>query len=69
MKQIQSITLRSGVTIGQGHPCFIVAEIGNNHQGEFDIAKQMIAEAAAAGVHGVKFQKREIGRASCREKV
>ena len=57
MKQIQSITLRSGVIIGQGHPCFIVAEIGNNHQGEFDIAKQMIAEAAAAGVHGVKDRK------------
>ncbi len=59
MKQIQSITLRSGVTIGEGHPCFIVAEIGNNHQGEFDIAKQMVDEAAAAGVQAVKFQKRD----------
>ncbi|MCJ2164336.1 MULTISPECIES: N-acetylneuraminate synthase family protein [unclassified Pseudodesulfovibrio] len=59
MKQIQSVTLRSGITIGKGHPCFVVAEIGNNHQGEFDIAKQMIDEAAAAGVQGVKFQKRD----------
>jgi len=59
MKQVQSITLRSGVTIGDGHPCFVVAEIGNNHQGEFDIAKQMIDEAAAAGVQAVKFQKRD----------
>ncbi len=67
MKQIQSITLRSGVIIGQGHPCFIVAEIGNNHQGEFDIAKQMIAEAAAAGVHGVKFQKRDMDALLTRE--
>ncbi|MBG0788890.1 MAG: N-acetylneuraminate synthase family protein [Desulfovibrionaceae bacterium] len=58
MKQIQSITLRSGVTIGQGQPCFIVAEIGNNHQGEFAIAKRMVDEAAAAGVQAVKFQKR-----------
>lgn len=58
MKQIQSITLRSGITIGKGHPCFVVAEIGNNHQGEFDIAKQMIDEAAAAGAQAVKFQKR-----------
>ena len=59
MKQIHSITLRSGVTIGQGHPCFIVAEIGNNHQGEFEIAKQMVDEAAAAGAQAVKFQKRD----------
>jgi sialic acid synthase SpsE len=59
MKQIESITLRSGVTIGEGHPCFIVAEIGNNHQGEFDIAKQMVDEAAKAGVQAVKFQKRD----------
>lgn len=59
MKHIQSVTLRSGVVIGKGHPCFVVAEIGNNHQGEFDIARRMIDEAAAAGVQGVKFQKRD----------
>jgi len=67
MKNIQSITLRSGVTIGQGHPCFIVAEIGNNHQGEFDIAKQMVDEAAATGVDGVKFQKRDMEALLTRE--
>ncbi|NDV20336.1 N-acylneuraminate-9-phosphate synthase [Pseudodesulfovibrio sp. JC047] len=59
MQQIQSVTLRSGVTIGSGHPCFIVAEIGNNHQGEYNIAQKMVDEAAAAGVQGVKFQKRD----------
>jgi len=59
MKQIESITLRSGITIGEGHPCFIVAEIGNNHQGEIDIAKDMIDRAADAGVKAVKFQKRD----------
>ncbi len=67
MKNIQSVTLRSGVTIGQGQPCFVVAEIGNNHQGEFDVAKQMIAEAAAAGVQGVKFQKRDMEALLTRE--
>jgi len=67
MKQIQSITLRSGVTIGQGYPCFIVAEIGNNHQGEFDVAKQMVDEAAAAGVQAVKFQKRDMEALLTRE--
>ena len=67
MKQIQSITLRSGVTIGQGHPCFIVAEIGNNHQGEFEVARQMVDQAAAAGVQGVKFQKRDMEALLTRE--
>tara|TARA_B100000989_G_C19531342_1_gene470117 strand:- start:1632 stop:2648 length:1017 start_codon:yes stop_codon:yes gene_type:complete len=35
---------------------FVVAEIGNNHEGSFDLAKKMIIEAAAAGVDAVKFQ-------------
>jgi sialic acid synthase SpsE len=59
MKPIQSVTLRSGTTIGKGHPCFVVAEIANNHQGKFEMAKRMIDEAAAAGVQAVKFQKRD----------
>ena len=35
---------------------FIVAEIGNNHEGNFRVAKKMINEASAAGVDAVKFQ-------------
>lgn len=35
---------------------FIVAEIGNNHEGSFELAKKMILEASKAGVDGVKFQ-------------
>lgn len=31
-----------GFQIGRGQPCFIVAEIGQNHQGEMEIAKKMI---------------------------
>ncbi|MBN2734998.1 MAG: N-acetylneuraminate synthase family protein [Methanomicrobiaceae archaeon] len=34
----------------------IIAEIGNNHEGDFDTAVKLIHEAAAAGVDGVKFQ-------------
>lgn len=30
---------------GPGDPCFVVAEIGQNHQGNIQIAKQMILEA------------------------
>ena len=59
-KHQRSVTLRSGVKIGPGHPCFIVAEVGNNHQGEFELAKRMIEEAAKAGVQAVKFQKRDV---------
>jgi len=35
---------------------FIVAEIGNNHEGSFKIAKKLINEAATVGVDAVKFQ-------------
>lgn len=44
--------------VGEGHPAYIVAEIGINHNGSIDMAKQMIAAAKAAGVDAVKFQKR-----------
>ncbi len=44
--------------IGAGHPAFIVAEIGINHNGDLNIAKKLIAAAAHAGVDAVKFQKR-----------
>ena len=44
--------------VGDGHPAYIVAEIGINHNGNMEIAKQMIDAAAHAGVDAVKFQKR-----------
>lgn len=44
--------------VGNGHPTFIVAEIGINHNGDVEIAKQMILAARHAGVDAVKFQKR-----------
>ena len=53
------ITLRNGVPIGQGHPTFIIAEIGINHNGSLDMALQMIDKAAEAGCDAVKFQKRD----------
>jgi N-acetylneuraminate synthase len=39
---------------------FIIAEIGINHNGELDLAKQMIDMAKRAGCDAVKFQKRDI---------
>ncbi len=39
---------------------FVIAEIGINHNGDIDIAKQLIDKAAASGCDAVKFQKRDI---------
>jgi len=46
--------------VGDGHACYVVGEIGINHNGDFDIARQLIDVAAAAGCDAVKFQKRTI---------
>jgi N-acetylneuraminate synthase len=44
--------------IGDGHPTFVVGEIGINHNGDLDIAKQLIDVAKWSGADAVKFQKR-----------
>src|SRR5215216_7224434 len=44
--------------VGDSHPAYIIAEIGINHNGDLDIAKQMIDAAVHARVDAVKFQKR-----------
>lgn len=44
--------------VGHAHPCFIVGEIGTNHNGNLDIAKRLIDVARDAGCDAVKFQKR-----------
>ncbi len=47
-------------TISDNAPCFIIAEIGINHNGSLDLAKKMIDEAVFAGCDAVKFQKRTV---------
>ncbi|HOE70143.1 MAG TPA: N-acetylneuraminate synthase family protein [Brevefilum sp.] len=44
--------------VGDGHPTYIIAEIGINHNGRVEIARELIKAAADAGVDAVKFQKR-----------
>jgi len=46
--------------IGAGQPCYVVAEIGINHNGNIDVAKRLISVAVAAGCDAVKFQKRTV---------
>ena len=48
---------------------FVIAEIGINHNGSLDIAKQLISEAAAAGCDAVKFQKRTIEKVYSKEEL
>jgi N-acetylneuraminate synthase len=47
-----------GRPVGDGQPVFIIAEIGINHNGSIDLAKQLIDGAVQAGCDAVKFQKR-----------
>jgi len=44
--------------IGDGHPAYIIGEIGINHNGSLDVAKKLIYRAKDAGMDAVKFQKR-----------
>jgi YrbI family 3-deoxy-D-manno-octulosonate 8-phosphate phosphatase len=48
----------AGRFIGEGHPVFVIAEIGINHNASMDIAKRLIDGAVLAGADAVKFQKR-----------
>ena len=44
--------------IGDGHPAYIIGEIGINHNGDINVAKKLMEVAKNAGADAVKFQKR-----------
>jgi N-acetylneuraminate synthase len=44
--------------VGEGHPTYVLAEIGINHNGDVGVAKKLINAAHDAGADAVKFQKR-----------
>jgi N-acetylneuraminate synthase len=46
--------------VGDGNPCYVVAEIGINHNGSVELAEQLIDMAEATGCNAVKFQKRTV---------
>jgi N-acetylneuraminate synthase len=46
----------NGRSVGPGHPCFIIAEAGVNHNGKLELAKKLVDAAAEAGADAVKFQ-------------
>src|SRR5436853_5478216 len=54
----EPVVLVGGRPVGRGHPCFVIAEIGINHNGSVELAKRLIDSAIDAGCDIVKFQKR-----------
>jgi N-acetylneuraminate synthase len=46
----------AGRKVGPGHPCFIVAEAGVNHNGDMKLARELVDAAQRAGCDAVKFQ-------------
>lgn len=46
--------------LGDGQPCYVIAEIGNNHNGDFDRAIALVDAAVAAGADCAKFQMRKL---------
>lgn len=52
---MQTVKL-GNVEVGEGHPPYIIAEVGSNHNGDMDLCRQLIDAAAESGANAVKFQ-------------
>src|SRR5688500_1625842 len=57
MEQVIDI---GGCPVGDKQPCFVVAEIGINHNGSVELARQLVDAAVESGCNAVKFQKRTV---------
>ena len=67
-----TIAIRSesmSVTLINNSECYVVAEIGINHNGNLETAKQLIKVAHDAGCNAVKFQKRTIDKVYTKEQL
>ncbi len=60
MTKLETFIEIDDVLIGDSRPCYVIAEIGINHNGKLDLAKQLIDVAVSAGANAVKFQKRSL---------
>src|SRR5436853_4493377 len=59
-KPTRGVTTSMSTTTGPAPYCYVIAEIGINHNGDVEIAKKLIDLAADAGCDAVKFQKRTV---------
>ncbi len=50
----------AGRRVGGDEACFVVAEIGINHNGDLELARRLVSAAVTAGCDAVKFQKRSV---------
>jgi N-acetylneuraminate synthase len=48
------------ILVGDGQPCYIIGEIGINHNGSLETARDLISVAKNSGCNAVKFQKRSV---------
>ncbi len=53
---MNSVIKTKNFSIGEDNPAYIIAEIGSNHNGSYDIACELIEKAKLAGANAVKFQ-------------
>ena len=61
-------TLQLGnLQAGKDQPAFIIAEIGINHQGNVNIARELVKTVKECGANAVKLQKRSISRILTKE--
>jgi N-acetylneuraminate synthase len=68
MRLMKAVKIGSKL-VGDGQPCYVIAEIGINHNGDVELAKKLISVAVAAGCDAVKFQKRTIERVYTAEEL
>src|SRR5438034_2258656 len=54
---VRTLTI-DGREIGDDRPCYVIAEVGHNHQGDVELAKRLIDAAKECGADAVKLQKR-----------
>jgi N-acetylneuraminate synthase len=52
----------NGRRIGPGEPCYIIAEVGINHNGDLRLAKKLVDAALQGGADSIKFQKRHLNQ-------
>ena len=55
---IKPIKIKNKI-IGKGKPCYIIAEIGSNFNGDINLAKKLIKKAKESGADAAKFQSFE----------
>jgi sialic acid synthase SpsE len=56
MRKPMRVRISRTRAIGDNEPCFIIADVGSNHNRDFALAKRLIDKVAASGADAVKFQ-------------